>query len=211
MPLPPSLYVPVPGAPLFPRPTPLTPTRQFFWGLYFAFYYVSAFARQISDPFTFSASLDLLLVVNGVGVVGRLVPNLVADRIGAVNTLAPLCAIVSLLAFCWMAIDTKPSLYAWAVLYGLFAAGIQSLFPAALSFLTTDLRKTGVRMGMVFTIVSFASLTGPPIGGAIIDATGGYAGAQAFAGSSIAVGAVLVTLSKMVRMRKTGMGWFDKV
>ncbi|KAF4121619.1 Major Facilitator Superfamily [Geosmithia morbida] len=184
----------------------------FFWGVYFAFYYLASFARNgIHDPFTFSASLDLLLIVNGVGAVGRLVPNFIADRVGAVNTLIPVCAAASLLAFCWIAVDTPASLYVWTVLYGLFAAAIQSLFPAALSLLTTDMRKIGVRMGMVFTIVSFAVLTGPPIAGAIIDSTGSYKGAQAFSGACLATGGVFMTLSKVVRMRKTGVGWSGKV
>ena len=45
---------------------------------------------------------------------------------------------------------------------GNIGAGIQSLFPATLSTLTTDLQKVGVRMGLVFTLVSFAALMGPP-------------------------------------------------
>jgi MFS family permease len=112
---------------------------------------------------------------------------------------------------CWMAVRGPSGLYAWTVFYGCFAAGIQSLFPAALSFLTSDLRKLGVRMGMVFTIVSFAVLTGPPIAWAIIDSGAGYEGAQTFAGVSLAVAFVLLIVSKVVRMRKTGMGWKGKV
>lgn len=110
-----------------------------------------------------------------------------------------------------MAIDAPASLYAWSALYGAFAGGIQSLFPAALSFLTTDLRKLGVRMGMVFTIVSFATLTGPPISGALIDSTGSYVAAQAFSGASLALGCFFLCMSKTVSMRKTGKGWKDKV
>jgi predicted MFS family arabinose efflux permease len=186
---------------------------QFFWGVYFPFYYLAAYSRDAlaTSPFAFTDSLNLLLILNGVGAIGRIVPNFIADRIGAVNMFIPICGTTSILVFCWMAVRDPPGLYAWTVFYGIFAAGIQSLFPAALSFLTTDLRKLGVRMGMVFTIVSFAVLTGAPIAGAIIDSGGGYVGAQAFAGCSLAVAFVLLILSKVVKMRKTGMGWKDKV
>ncbi|KAK7227149.1 hypothetical protein V2G26_015152 [Clonostachys chloroleuca] len=184
----------------------------FFWGVYFAFYYLAAFSRDgLPDPVSFTESLNLLLVLNGVGMVGRLAPNYFADRVGAVNIFIPVCATASLLVFCWMAVNTVPGLYAWSVFYGVFSAGVQSLFPAALSFLTSDLRKLGVRMGMVFTIVSFAVLTGPPIAGAIIDRTGGYRAAQAFSGSSLALGSVFLFVSKVVRMRKLGQGWTGKV
>lgn len=149
--------------------------------------------------------------MNGIGAIGRVVPNFLADRVGAVNMFIPICGICSLLVFCWIAVETPAGLYAWTVLYGIFAAGIQSLFPAALSFLTTDLRKTGVRMGMVMSIISFAVLTGPPIAGSIIDATGNYKGAQAFSGASLAMGCVFLLCSKIVKMKKTGQGWTGKV
>jgi MFS family permease len=180
--------------------------------LYFAFYYLSSFSRdELDDPFTFEQSLNLLLVLNGVGLVGRLLPNYIADKIGALNIFIPICGVTSVLVFCWIAIKSSVSLYVWSALYGAFAGGIQSMFPAALSFLTTDLRKLGVRMGMVFTVVSFATLTGPPISGAIVDATGNYVAAQAFSGASLALGCLFLVLSKRVSMKKSGQGWMGKV
>lgn len=181
--------------------------------MYIPFYYVPVFAREglSSDPFSFEKSLDLVLILNGVGSVGRVVPNYVADRVGAVNIFIPICGITSLLVYCWMAVRDGGSMYAWTVVYGFFAAGVQSLFPAALSFLTTDLRRIGVRMGMVFTIVSFAVLTGPPIAGSIIDTTGGFRGTQAFSGTALALGCVFLFCSKVVRMRRMGQGWKSKV
>lgn len=113
--------------------------------------------------------------------------------------------------------SSPTGMYAWAVFYGIAAAGIQSLFPAGLSSLTTDMRRMGVRMGMTFTIVSFAVLTGPPIAGAIINAAGkdnvrmGYTGAQAFAGSVLAVGCGFLSSAKIVSMRRTGKGWAGKI
>jgi len=50
----------------------------------------------------------------------------------------------------------------------LSAAALQSLFPSTHSTLTADLTKMGVRMAMVFTVVSFACLIGSPIAGALV-------------------------------------------
>ncbi|KAJ6788924.1 hypothetical protein PWT90_00135 [Aphanocladium album] len=183
-----------------------------FWGVYFAFFYVSAYSRDVlNPPLSYPDSLNLLLIINGVGVVGRIAPNFIADRIGAVNVFIPTSIIASILVYCFIAIKSPGGLYAWVVIYGIVGAGIQSLFPAALSFLTTDLRKLGVRMGMVFTIVSFAALTGPPIAGAIIASSAGYTGAKAFAGSSIAVGCCFLVAAKMARMRRKGLGWTSRI
>jgi MFS family permease len=167
----------------------------------------------------YTDSLNVLLVLNGVGIPGRLLPNHLADRLGALNAFVPAGAIASICLFCWMAVSSSPGLYTWCVFYGMAAGGIQSLFPAALSSLTTDLRKAGVRMGMVFTIVSFATLAGPPVAGAIITAEGGtYYGAQGFAGAAVLLGTVLVAAARMVKVRKTmretemtGAGWGVKV
>ena len=68
------------------------------------------------------------------------------------------------------------------------------------------------RIGMVFTIVSFATLTGNPIAGALIAADGGrYGGAQAFTGTSLLLGASFIFGARLVRMRRTGQGWSVKI
>lgn len=88
-------------------------------------------------------------------------------------------------------------------MYGIFAAGIQGLFPATLSSLTPDLRKAGVRMGMVFTVVSFAVLTGPPIGGVLIqEKNGGYEYAQIFAAVDLFVGTRLLIMARLAKSKK---------
>lgn len=89
---------------------------------------------------------------------------------------------------------------AFSVIYGLFAAGIQSLFPATLSSLTTDLKKMGVRMGMVFSVVSFACLTGPPLAGALVQKdNGGYLYAQMFAGTCLMCGCFTLVCARIAR------------
>ncbi len=150
--------------------------------MFFAFYYLASFSRDIIGM-SYTDSLNLLLVLNGMGSLGRLAPNYAADLVGPITVFVPTAAMAGICVLCWMTVTSVAELYVWAVFYGIAAGGIQSLFPAGLSSLTTDLRKSGVRLGMVFTIISFATLTGPPIAGAIISATGGkYYGAQAFAG-----------------------------
>ncbi|TEY87402.1 hypothetical protein BOTCAL_0002g00080 [Botryotinia calthae] len=174
-----------------------------FWGLYFGFYYLGAYARSIIG-LPLAESINIIIILNAVGVVGRVLPNHLADRVfGPLNTLVPIAVIDSLLCFCWIAVSSRGGLYAWAVMYGIFAAGIQGLFPATLSSLTTDLRKAGVRMGMVFTVVSFAVLTGPPIGGVLIQRkNGGYEYAQIFAAVDLLVGTAFLIMARLAKSKK---------
>ncbi|GAP89884.1 putative major facilitator superfamily transporter [Rosellinia necatrix] len=185
-----------------------------FWGVYFAFYYLGAYGRSglVRPALSYAESLNLVLILNGIGILGRLLPNHLADIHGPLTMLAPAALLCGVTVFAWMVVDTPAKLYVWASFYGIAAGGIQSLFPAGLSSLTTDPRKQGTRIGMVFTIVSFATLTGNPIAGAIIAANGGrYYGAQAFTGSSLLLGASLIFGARVVRMRRTGQGWGVKI
>ncbi|KAI4181675.1 MAG: hypothetical protein L6R41_006477 [Letrouitia leprolyta] len=116
-----------------------------FWGLCFAFYYVGSFGRDILD-ISQEESINNLLMINGVGLVGRLVPAHLAHRyFGPLNMIIPFVFVSGLLLFCWAAVADSHGLVIWTLFYGLFAAGIQSLFPATLSSLTTDLKKTGLK------------------------------------------------------------------
>ncbi|KAI1117748.1 major facilitator superfamily domain-containing protein [Nemania sp. NC0429] len=185
-----------------------------FWGVYFPFYYLGTFSRSSSvhPSLSYVDSLNLLLILNGAGLPGRLLPNHLADRYGPVTLLAPTCVLSGIIIFAWMVVDTPTKIYVWAAFYGMTGGAIQSLFPAGLSSLTADPRKQGTRMGMVFTIVSFATLTGNPIAGAIIAAGGGrYNGAHAFAGASLLLGASLIFGARYGRMRRTGQGWRIKI
>jgi MFS family permease len=149
------------------------------------------------------------VVLNGVGVMGRIVPSHLADRyFGPLNTLIPSVVVSSLMAFCWIAVTSRGGLYVWAVVYGISSSCIQALFPATLSTLTTDLSKAGTRMGQVFTVVSFAVLIGPPIAGVLVQRNGGgYTYAQTFAGLAMAVGAVFHISARMAKSRK----WWVKM
>lgn len=157
-------------------------------------------------------SLNLLLIINGVGTVGRLLPNIIADRCGTLTIFIPTAAASALLIFAWIPISSVNGLYVWAAICGIPIGGIQSMFPSALAALTTDLRKQGTRIGMVFTIVSFSVLTGPPTEGALISALGGqYLAAQLFAGASILLGMFLLVATRETKRRKIGLRPFAKI
>ncbi|KAK4983712.1 hypothetical protein LTR66_008730 [Elasticomyces elasticus] len=180
-----------------------------FWGMYFAYYYIGAYgvSRLGSSQ---EESITLLLVLNAAGVPGRLLPNWISDKfLGPLNTMIPFTLISALLLYCWISIASVPKLLVFAVFYGFFSSGMLSLFPAALTSLNKDPSKIGVRLGMVMSCLSFATLTGPPIGGAIIQAQrGGYVGAQVFFGSIVVGGAAFLAA---VRILAGGWGLRRKV
>lgn len=55
-------------------------------------------------------------------------------------------------------------------------------------------------LGMIFSIIAFAVLTGPPLAGALITRDGGsYLGAQLFAGSALLIGCGFLTACRYVK------------
>lgn len=174
-----------------------------FWAVYFAFYYLGSFARDTLGA-SQSTSINLLLTMNGVGLPGRLVPNYIADRVGPLNVFIPVIIITSMMLYCWTAVSSIAGLWAFAVVYGTFAAGIQGLFPAVVSSLTDDPKKAGVRLGMAFSVVSFATLSGPPLGGALIQRDNGkYLYGQMFAGTCMLAGLITALFARFAKVGKT--------
>ena len=113
------------------------------------------------------------------------------------------------LMYGWSGVHTRSELWAFAVFEGILPNGVQGLWPATLASLTDDITKTGTRLGMGFTIVSFACLTGPPLGGALIQADDGqYFYAQMWAGSMFLIGTAFLIAA---RAAKSGWKWRYRV
>lgn len=171
-----------------------------FWGIYPAYYYVGEYASSVIGV-SQGDSINLLIIMNGIGIIGRLLPPYLSDRwTGPTNMMIPFVVLSAASLYCWAAVDSQGGLWAFATIYGLFSSGVNSLFPTALSALTTDMTKMGVRMGMVYTVISFATLTGTPIAGALISADGGhYLGMEMFAASLLMIGGITLVAARISR------------
>ena len=167
-------------------------------GVYVAFLFLSSFSRDIIGAGE-TVSINLIIVINGVSIVGRLVPTLLADLLTAPLNALLLCSLaIAIVSYCWVRVGNVPGLWVFAVFYALFAVVIQSSFPATLSTLTTDTSKIGLRMGMVLSVVAIAALIGSPIAGSLIQLDGGhYLFAQMFIGSSILFGFLVLHVARI--------------
>ena len=126
---------------------------------------------------SYGDSTTLIIIFNAVGVPARLLTGLAADRLtGPLNAIIPMIFLNGVLAFTWISVKSRTQMYVETCFYGLVAGAFQSLFPTTITSLNKDLSKNGVRLGMAFSIFSFAGLTGPPIGGALLTTNGGGRG-----------------------------------
>jgi MFS transporter, MCT family, solute carrier family 16 (monocarboxylic acid transporters), member 10 len=100
------------------------------------------------------------------------------------NVMAPSVFVAGILTFLWPHVHGTVALVALALLYGASVGPFVSLIGAPMIALG-DSTDVGRRTGMYLTILSFGSLVGPPISGAINGATGGYSVVGIYAGQSI--------------------------
>ncbi|KAJ6114964.1 monocarboxylate transporter [Penicillium sp. IBT 16267x] len=115
---------------------------------------------------------------------GRFLPGLMADRLGRFNVMilnACMCSVLTL-ALWYNAADNLPAIICYTVLFGFWSGAAISLAPVCISQVCAT-EDYGKRVGTTWTIVSFGTLVGIPIAGAIQESDhGGYGGLIIFAG-----------------------------
>ncbi|TDZ51605.1 Aspyridones efflux protein apdF [Colletotrichum trifolii] len=181
----------------------------YFLALYFGFFYINTYARNVVG-FPTTESVSLLLITNGMGIPSRPVVGYIADRhLGPINTFVLTTFLLGCVELAWTGVTTKTGMYIFSVFFGLSNGAAQGVFVGALASLTTDPQKMGTRFGMIATLSGFASLAGPPTAGAIIDRChGDYLWAQIWGGAVIMLGSMTIAAA---RMAKAGKAWAAKL
>jgi MFS family permease len=143
----------------------------------------------------------LIMLVNGAGLPARILLPIVADRIGPLNIIASCCVGFAIILSTWFGVSHVAGLYVFTTFLGMASGATQSLMPTTVASITKRLDTVGTRLGMCFSVCSFASLTGPPIGGALQSA-GDYTHAQIWAVVSAIAGAALLVSARIFKV-----GW----
>ncbi|KPM34231.1 hypothetical protein AK830_g12337, partial [Neonectria ditissima] len=171
----------------------------FMWGMFLPFNYVllqaeAAGVSQTLIPY-------LLPILNAVSIFGRILPGLVADKIGRYNVMIAIMFISAL--FClavWIPVKDTAGILVFAIIFGFSSGGYVSLAPTLIAQIS-DIRQIGTRVGTAFAIQSFGALTGSPIGGAIVKAQhGDYLGLQLFSGCAMMTGVVVIITARYIQV-----------
>ncbi|KAI1030466.1 hypothetical protein LB503_012222 [Fusarium chuoi] len=155
----------------------------FMWGMFLPFNYV-------------------LLQAQAAGIIfGRIIPGIIADKIGRYNVMIIITFISALFCFCvWIPVKDTAGIVVFAVIFGFSSGGYISLVPTLIAQLS-DIRQIGTRVGAAFAIQSFGALTGSPIAGAIVSAQNGdYLGLQLFCGCSMLAGCIFFVFARYVQV-----------
>jgi MFS family permease len=131
---------------------------------------------------------------------GRILPGIIADRVGRFNVMIMTAAASSILVLAlWLPAKSNAPIIIFSVLYGFSSGAFVGLSPSLIAQIS-PIQKIGVRNGSFFLFVSLAGLTGSPIGGALIGKDdGAFDYLQIFGGVTMAVGAAFYLASRWVQ------------
>jgi MCP family monocarboxylic acid transporter-like MFS transporter 10 len=102
--------------------------------------------------------------------------------LGPINVMLPAGLIAGVLTVAWPFTRGTAALFSLAGIYGASSGAMMTLMGAPMMALGES-ADVGRRTGMYFTILSVGALAGPPISGAINNATRGYTAVGIFAGA----------------------------
>ncbi|KAF5022438.1 hypothetical protein F66182_5523 [Fusarium sp. NRRL 66182] len=142
----------------------------------------------------------LLPILNAVSILGRIIPGIVADRIGRYNVMVIITFISALFCLCvWIPVKDTAGIVVFAVIFGFSSGGYISLAPTLIAQLS-DIRQIGARVGAALAIQSFGALIGSPVAGAIVSAQNGdYLGLQLLCGCSMMAGCLVIAAARYVQ------------
>ncbi|KAG2351958.1 MFS general substrate transporter [Suillus spraguei] len=168
-----------------------------FLGLYTALTYmsVSAVAIGVSQNFSFY----ILAIANASSTFGRVLAGLMADKVGALNTMTAFTAVAGIMTFAWPFAKDEIQLIIISSIYGFSTGGYISLFTVP-AVAMGKIEDAGRRVGMSMSLATFGAITGPPISGAISTASGGFAAAGYYAGGIIMCAVVLLLWARYLHL-----------
>lgn len=170
-------------------------------GLYVPFFYISTYAAEV-EGLNHELAFYMLPILASGGILGRIIPAVLADRVGTLPVLAFTTSVAAALAFFWILVRSSTGgIVVWSLFYGIFSGPFVSLQTPTIAAITPDMRIVGGRLGMSTFCLALGVLIGNPVAGAI-QAHGSWIGMQIFAGCTLALSAVLTIVMMVVKIKR---------
>ncbi len=165
-----------------------------FMGMFVPLFFLSLYGiKQHMDPLM---AFYLVAIINASSIPGRIVPGILGDKFGAINSLMAAGIGTAAIIFCWTAATTTAGIIGYSVAFGFTSGAIISAGSVVFTHCAPSPKDIGTYMGMGISIAAFAVLIGPPINGALLNHYGGFLEVSIFSGAMCITGAVLAILAK---------------
>lgn len=144
----------------------------------------------------------IVAILNGASFFGRVIPGILADKLGRFNMYFAFALASGVMILCWQATHNNVGIFVFSGFFGFVSGAIISLMSVVFANVAKDPRDIGTYMGMGMAWASIGALIGPPINGALISHYGGYEQASIFSGIMMLIGCVTVVFANQA----TGKG-----
>jgi MFS family permease len=175
-----------------------------FLGMMTPLFYIPTYAVSRGvDP---TLASYLLAILNAASTFGRIIPGVLADKYGRLNTYTLGGLVTGIVILCMNAAKSTAALIVYSLAIGFSSGTIISGASAAFSLCAEDPRDFGTYMGMGMGVASLAALIGPPVNGALVDQYGGFLQVSIFSGVMCLVGGLTALASKATTPQGI-LGW----
>ncbi|EGO18799.1 hypothetical protein SERLADRAFT_480462 [Serpula lacrymans var. lacrymans S7.9] len=164
-------------------------------GTWFPLFYVQLFAEQhgIVPELAFYS----IAIINVSNIPGRIIPNWLGDRFGALEVYIPCTLCCGAVGFALLGCTTPYGVVLFSIFYGFFFGPTISLYLPVIASLSPKGVDIGRRMGVSLFPVGVASLIGTPITGAVLGPYYVWWKGVTFASVVILAGGCLLILAKL--------------
>ncbi|KAF2663536.1 putative monocarboxylate permease [Microthyrium microscopicum] len=166
-----------------------------YMGMFTPIFFIPTYA--ISQGMSDDLAFYLVAILNAASFPGRVIPGILADKLGRLNMLFVAGISTGILILCWSAVHSNAAIIVFTLVFGFCSGAIISGASVALISVPKDARNIGTYMGMGMALMSIATLIGPPSAGAMELKYHGIKQVSIFSGVVCLVGGVLVIPTKL--------------
>ncbi|KAF8351994.1 major facilitator superfamily domain-containing protein [Amanita rubescens] len=179
-------------------------TLLMFMGLYFPMFYLQLYAikRNVDSTLAFYS----LTILNGGSAVGRIVPNLIVNKYGVMNTIVICSICCTVLIFCFLAVKSAVGIVLFAAVYGFFGGAFIGLLTPTLAVQAKKDSEIGERIGICFALAAIGGLIGNPIAGALLTSSYTWWKPIIFAGVTVGLGSTCFFGARLFLVKEKGTG-----
>ncbi|KAK0702186.1 major facilitator superfamily domain-containing protein [Lasiosphaeris hirsuta] len=165
-----------------------------FMGMFVPLFYLPSYG--ISQGMDATVAFYLIALINASSIPGRILPGVLGDKFGSINSLITAGLLTAIIIFCWPTATTTSGIIVYSLGFGITSGAIISAGSVVFTHCASDPKDIGTYMGMGISLAAFAVLVGPPINGALLHRYDGYKEVSVFSGTMCASGVVLAFLAK---------------
>jgi hypothetical protein len=160
---------------------------------------------------------------NGCSIFGRIIPLIIAQKVGTINMFTLFALISGTMLFLWTTARTVEGFLIYEAFYGVASgksprscqergatnssgAYAASLNPGAASF-APEPNQSGLYLGMCFFTTAWFWLPGTPATAALIQGKTDYLPASIFCGCAVLGGGVILIGARFMRAKQLGSKW----